>query len=99
MMSDSDSSDWDWRTMSEIVPNLWVGDLSAALAADVLEAHNIQFIISAMRGRVRINPVSPELHHFTQKPTAITLLPNNTAYQEAPNPSRRRARRRRAPAY
>lgn len=50
----------DWRAMDEIIPNLWIGDLSAALAADLLDAHNIKFILSAMRGRVKINPVSAE---------------------------------------
>ena len=57
-MNESDLS--RWQAMNEIIPNLWIGDLSAALAADLLQAHNIKFIISAMRGRVKINPVSTE---------------------------------------
>jgi dual specificity phosphatase 12 len=58
-MSELDTT--QWQAMNEIIPNLWVGDLSAALAADLLDAHNIKFVISAMRGRVKINPVGPEL--------------------------------------
>jgi hypothetical protein len=58
------ASDLDhWQAMNEIIPNLWIGDLSAALAADLLDAHNIKFILSAMRGRVKINPVSTKLYH------------------------------------
>lgn len=46
-----------YEAMNEVVPGLWVGDMSAALARDLLDQHGIKFIISAMRGRVKINPV------------------------------------------
>ncbi|KAF8328192.1 uncharacterized protein EI90DRAFT_3218374 [Cantharellus anzutake] len=43
--------------MDEVVPGLWIGDLSAAVANDELEKNNIKFILSAMRGRVKLNPM------------------------------------------
>ncbi len=46
-----------YHAMDEVIPGLWLGDLSAAVANDELEANNIKFILSAMRGRVKINPV------------------------------------------
>lgn len=47
----------EYHAMDEVIPGLWLGDVSAAVANDELEANNIRFILSAMRGRVKINPV------------------------------------------
>lgn len=47
----------DVEPMNEVIPGLWVGNMTAAVAQHLLEAHNIKFIISAMRGRVKVNPV------------------------------------------
>ncbi|KAF9237379.1 hypothetical protein BU15DRAFT_48773 [Melanogaster broomeanus] len=41
--------------MDEIVPNLWIGDLSSALDVENLRAKNIFSIVTAMRGKVTIN--------------------------------------------
>lgn len=49
----------NYEAMNEVIPGLWVGDMTAAgVARELLEEHNIKFIISAMRGRVKVNPVS-----------------------------------------
>ncbi|KAM5536132.1 hypothetical protein V8D89_010231 [Ganoderma adspersum] len=42
-------------SMDEIVPNLWVGDLSSALNTETLRTHNIRSVLTAMRGRVSIH--------------------------------------------
>jgi dual specificity phosphatase 12 len=44
--------------MDEVIPGLWIGDISAAVAQHALEQNNIKFVLSAMRGRVKVNPVS-----------------------------------------
>lgn len=56
------------RAMDQVISGLWVGDLSSVSANNLLEENNIKFIISAMRGRVKIgNPVG----------VLITLLVRN----------------------
>lgn len=45
------------NAMNEVIPGLWIGDLSSALDTDQLREHNIRSVLSAMRGRVRINEV------------------------------------------
>ncbi|KDQ58506.1 hypothetical protein JAAARDRAFT_34319 [Jaapia argillacea MUCL 33604] len=42
--------------MDEIIPGLWVGDMRSALDVENLRANNIRSIVSAMRGRISINP-------------------------------------------
>ncbi|EPS99548.1 hypothetical protein FOMPIDRAFT_1050581 [Fomitopsis schrenkii] len=37
--------------MNEVIPGLWIGDLSSALDTDQLREHNIRSVLSAMRGR------------------------------------------------
>jgi len=43
--------------MDEIIPNLWIGDLQAAQDVETLKSNGIFSVLSAMRGRVRINEV------------------------------------------
>ncbi|KZT19939.1 hypothetical protein NEOLEDRAFT_1141367 [Neolentinus lepideus HHB14362 ss-1] len=43
-------------TMDEVMPGLWVGDLSSALDAGTLREKSIGSVLSAMRGRVSIHP-------------------------------------------
>lgn len=43
--------------MDEIVPNLWIGDLSSALDVKTLKAKNIFSVVTAMRGKITINAV------------------------------------------
>ncbi|KAF9517534.1 hypothetical protein BS47DRAFT_1290905 [Hydnum rufescens UP504] len=43
--------------MDEVIPGLWIGDISAAVAQHALEQNNIKFVLSAMRGRVKVNPL------------------------------------------
>ena len=45
------------NAMDEVIPGLWIGDISAAKAQGALEQNNIKFVLSAMRGRVKVNPV------------------------------------------
>ncbi|KAI0697029.1 protein-tyrosine phosphatase-like protein [Cytidiella melzeri] len=40
--------------MSEVVPNLWLGDLRNALDTDNLRERNIHSVLSAMRGSVKV---------------------------------------------
>ncbi|KAG8924708.1 hypothetical protein FRC02_010231 [Tulasnella sp. 418] len=42
--------------MDQVIPNLWVGDLQSALNKAGLEEHNVKYVMSAMRGRVRVDP-------------------------------------------
>lgn len=41
--------------MDEVIPGLWIGDLASALDVANLKQHNIQSVLSAMRGRVSVN--------------------------------------------
>ncbi|KZT64540.1 hypothetical protein DAEQUDRAFT_732477 [Daedalea quercina L-15889] len=41
--------------MDEVIPGLWIGDLSSALNTEQLREHNIRSVLTAMRGRVRID--------------------------------------------
>ncbi|KZS93916.1 hypothetical protein SISNIDRAFT_410716 [Sistotremastrum niveocremeum HHB9708] len=43
-------------SMDQVVPNLWIGDLAAALDADLLRSNNIGSILTVMRGKVNIPP-------------------------------------------
>ncbi|KAH9933812.1 uncharacterized protein B0H18DRAFT_982187 [Fomitopsis serialis] len=49
------------NTMDEVVPGLWIGDLSSALNAEKLREHNIHSVLTAMRGRVRIHEAFKKL--------------------------------------
>ncbi|KAG6867672.1 hypothetical protein C0993_012551 [Termitomyces sp. T159_Od127] len=40
--------------MDEVTPGLWIGDLASALNVEELRAHGIYSILSAMRGRLKI---------------------------------------------
>ncbi|KAH9946860.1 hypothetical protein B0H21DRAFT_778859 [Amylocystis lapponica] len=42
--------------MDQIIDNLWIGDLPSALNGEKLKEHNIGSVLSAMRGRVSIQP-------------------------------------------
>lgn len=44
--------------MDEIIPNLWIGDISSAVDKDRLLEHRIYNVVSAMRGRVTLHDVS-----------------------------------------
>jgi dual specificity phosphatase 12 len=41
--------------MDEVIPGLWIGNLSSALNTQLLKSNNIYSILSAMRGRITIN--------------------------------------------
>jgi dual specificity phosphatase 12 len=43
--------------MDEVMPGLWIGDLSSALDVEKLRAHKIFSILTAMRGKVTIHEV------------------------------------------
>ncbi|KAH9833166.1 uncharacterized protein C8Q71DRAFT_192483 [Rhodofomes roseus] len=47
--------------MNEVVPGLWIGDLASALNSEKLREHNIHSVLTAMRGRVRINETCNKL--------------------------------------
>ncbi|KDQ08484.1 hypothetical protein BOTBODRAFT_191750 [Botryobasidium botryosum FD-172 SS1] len=44
----------EYRTMDQIIPNLWVGDFEAALDTELLEKHGIKYVLSAVQG-IRVN--------------------------------------------
>jgi dual specificity phosphatase 12 len=44
--------------MDEVIPGLWIGNLSSALNTQLLKSNNIYSILSAMRGRITINEAS-----------------------------------------
>jgi hypothetical protein len=43
--------------ISEIVPNLWLGDIRNAVDTNLLRQRNIRSVLSAMRGTVKIEEV------------------------------------------
>ncbi|THV01954.1 hypothetical protein K435DRAFT_792901 [Dendrothele bispora CBS 962.96] len=43
------------NAMDQVIPNLWLGGLQAALDTKTLKAHNIFSVLSAMRGKVSIH--------------------------------------------
>jgi hypothetical protein len=43
--------------MDQVIQNLWLGDISSVLDVENLEKNNIHSILSAMRGRVRVQAV------------------------------------------
>ena len=48
--------------MDEVIPGLWIGDLSSAHDVEKLKAHGIFSILTAMRGKVTIHEVR---EHFS----------------------------------
>jgi DNA-binding transcriptional regulator YdaS (Cro superfamily) len=51
--------------MDQIVPGLWIGDISSAHDVEKLKAHGIFSILTAMRGKVTIHEVREDLStHF-----------------------------------
>jgi hypothetical protein len=56
-MEDATSEAFEYHPMDEVIPGLWIGDVAAAITPELLEEANIKFILSAMRGRIKINPV------------------------------------------
>ena len=47
--------------MDEVIPGLWIGDLSSAHDVEKLKAHGIFSILTAMRGKVTIHEVREDL--------------------------------------
>ena len=43
--------------MDEVIPGLWIGDISSAHDVERLKAHGIFSILTAMRGKVTIHEV------------------------------------------
>lgn len=43
--------------MNEVIPNLWLGDLTSAQNTEKLRQNNIHSILSAMRGKVVVEEV------------------------------------------
>jgi dual specificity phosphatase 12 len=47
--------------MNEVIPGLWIGNLSSAHDVENLKAHGIFSILTAMRGKVTIHEVREDL--------------------------------------
>lgn len=45
-------------SMDEVVENLWVGDFGAATSLELLEEAGVKYVVSCMRGKVRVHEVS-----------------------------------------
>jgi hypothetical protein len=57
-------------TMDEVIPGLWIGDISSAHDVEKLKAHGIFSILTAMRGKITIHEVRgpfPLLRSFLKK--------------------------------
>lgn len=52
-------------TMDEVIPGLWIGDISSAHDVEKLKAHGIFSILTAMRGKVNIHEVREDLSSTT----------------------------------
>lgn len=51
--------------MNEVLPGLWIGDISSAHDVEKLKAHGIFSILTAMRGKVTIHEVrGPFLYSY-----------------------------------
>lgn len=46
-------------SMDEIIENLWVGDFGAATSIELLNEAGVKYVVSCMRGKVRVHEVSP----------------------------------------
>lgn len=53
-------------SMDEVIPGLWIGDISSAHDVEKLKEHGIFSILTAMRGKVTIHEVREDLSfiHF-----------------------------------
>lgn len=47
--------------MDEVIPGLWIGDISSAHDVENLKAHGILSILTAMRGKVNIHEVRDDI--------------------------------------
>jgi hypothetical protein len=59
-------------SMDEVIDNLWVGDFGAATSIELLEQAGVKYVVSCMRGKVRV-------HEVSSWPTKIVLLIFSTA--------------------
>ena len=50
--------------MDEVIPGLWIGDISSAYDVENLKAHGIFSILTAMRGKVTIHEVRGPFFSF-----------------------------------
>jgi hypothetical protein len=48
-------------SMDEVTENLWVGDFGAATSIELLEMAGVKYVVSCMRGKVRVHEVSCQL--------------------------------------
>ncbi|KAG6897417.1 hypothetical protein C0992_001731 [Termitomyces sp. T32_za158] len=55
--------------MDEVTQGLWIGDLASALNVEELRTHGIYSILSAMRGRLKIQEVCE--HRFSLRPSLL----------------------------
>ena len=51
--------------MDEVIPGLWIGDISSAHDVEKLKAHGIFSILTAMRGKVTIHEVREKPFLYT----------------------------------
>ncbi|KAG9101379.1 hypothetical protein FRC06_003075 [Ceratobasidium sp. 370] len=45
-------------SMDEVIENLWVGDLGAATSLELLKEAGVKYVVSCMRGKVRVHEAS-----------------------------------------
>ena len=53
--------------MDEVVPNLWVGNYRSAMDTETLKAKGVKCVVSAMRGRVRVDKASKRITEFEER--------------------------------
>ena len=69
--------------MNQIIPNLWVGNIYSALNKEGLDKEDIKYVVSAMRGKIKVDPVCSSHYYSTNKnqtpppPPEIHQVPNS----------------------
>ncbi|KAF8609804.1 hypothetical protein BDV93DRAFT_518559 [Ceratobasidium sp. AG-I] len=70
-------------SMDEIIENLWVGDFGAATSIELLEEAGVKYVVSCMRGKVRVHETMRK-HQIplddTEEQDVLAYLPATIAF-------------------
>ncbi|KAG8733889.1 hypothetical protein FRC12_018716 [Ceratobasidium sp. 428] len=70
-------------SMDEVIDNLWVGDLGAATSLELLNEAGVKYVVSCMRGKVRIHETMRR-HQIplddTEEQDVLSYLPATIAF-------------------
>ncbi|KAG8745380.1 hypothetical protein FRC10_008239 [Ceratobasidium sp. 414] len=70
-------------SMDEVIENLWVGDLGAATSLELLKEAGVKYVVSCMRGKVRVHETMRRYQiplDDTQEQDVLSYLPATIAF-------------------